>query len=651
MKAALGMAALLWTAAAERIAVGSVEEATGVLFREGFDDARLLERGWYDGSSIAISRRGPQAGNGCIEYHWKPGTTTPEGSALRRLFEPTDTVYVRFFIKLSPGWGWTNRSYHPHLMHFMTTENEKYHGPAASHLTVYIEPQKGKLRLAAQDIQNQDSRHRLTQGPLRGGYNGTFHDSKDALFSDDKWHCVEAMFRLNTLDLKHDRPNADGIERAWFDGKVVIDHTDVILRSTDFPNMKFNQFLLAPYFGPGLLPHEQTLWVDELIVGTGRLGSPLAQATSRNGKFSMRVAAAQPRNRTIDFRLKPSEVLAKVDQSVMDLEQLVHRAGAAGCDAVAFPEDTLGLLRWEAANLDSLGAVLTGAVQRMLDRLGKAAAAHRMYLVVCNDVIEKDGRSYNTSFLLGRDGKEIGRYHKVNLPLTEQSHTRGLTFPVFPTPDLGTVGMLICYDMVFPEAPRCLALAGADLVFHPTLGGAATGDDDISLAAFRTRAADNFIYLIVAMRGNGSMIISPRGNILATTDEPDGLAIADIDPFGGREGGDAYNVQRDMRGRLFRERVPEAYGILTDREPPVLAKVPSNVTRDDAIRIMSTVLTSGEERFNKAEDLARAGKTEEAIRLFEQLCEECPTSWIDRAAQERLRKLRSPKSPRSATRR
>jgi len=37
--------------------------------------------------------------------------------------------------------------------------------------------------------------------------------------------------------------------------------------------MKFNQFLLAPYFGPGLLPHAQKLWIDELAVGTKRIGS------------------------------------------------------------------------------------------------------------------------------------------------------------------------------------------------------------------------------------------------------------------------------------------------------------------------------------------------------------------------------------------
>jgi predicted amidohydrolase len=647
-------AAVLGTTISSVAAGGPTERAAGLLFREEFDDAWLPERGWYDGQTFAISRGGGRAG-GCIEYHWKPGTTTPERStSLRRLFQTTDTVYVRFFIKLSPGWGWTGRSYHPHLMHILTTENDRYHGPAASHLTVYIEPQAGKLRLAAQDIQNQDTPHGLTQGPLRGGFNGRFYDSKDVLFTDDAWHCVEALFKLNSLDLQADRSNADGIVRGWFDGKLVVEHTDVVLRSTDFPNMKFNQFLLAPYFGPGLLPHEQTLWIDELTVGTRRLSEIAAGAGDKGprpsraeGSGRLRVAAAQPRNRTIDFRLSPPEVLARVDQSLAELEGLVHKAGEAGCDALALPEDTLGLLKWESANPGSLDAVLPGAVPTMLKRLGRAAAKHRMYLVVCQETFEKDGRVYNTSFLLGRDGREIGRYHKVNLPLAEQGHARGHEFPVFPTPDLGMIGMLICYDMVFPEAARCLALRGADIVFHPTLGGAAIGDDDISLAAFRTRAAENFVYLVVAMRGQGSMIISPRGKVIATAEGPDGLAIADIDPRGGREGGDAFNTQQDMRGRLFRERVPEAYGILTEPGPPVLARVPSNVTRDEAIRIMATVLTTGEERFNQANALARAGRKDAAIRLLEQLCAECRTSWIDRAARERVRALRMPETSRS----
>ncbi len=253
-------------------ALAAETQAEGVLFSEGFENADFVRRGWYDGTQSRIAGDA-LAGKGCIEYEWTDSQSPARGSSgMRHLFDPTEEVAIRFYLKLSKGWGWSGQSYHPHLTHFMTTENSKWHGPAASHLTLYIEPVNGKLRLAAQDIQNADAPHGLTQGPLRGGYNGKSYDSREVLFKDDRWHCVEAYFKLNTLDLASDRPNRDGIVRGWFDGQLVIDHTDVILRSTDFPNMKFNHFLMAPYFGPGLLPHPQKLWIDELAVGAARLG-------------------------------------------------------------------------------------------------------------------------------------------------------------------------------------------------------------------------------------------------------------------------------------------------------------------------------------------------------------------------------------------
>jgi len=106
--------------------------------------------------------------------------------------------------------------------------------------------------------------------------NGKLYDSKKALLTDADWHCVEAMFKLNSLDAANDKWNADGELRGWFDGKLVIERTDIIFRTTDFPRMKLNQFLLAPYFGRGLLPHAQKLWIDELAVGTQRIG-PLSR--------------------------------------------------------------------------------------------------------------------------------------------------------------------------------------------------------------------------------------------------------------------------------------------------------------------------------------------------------------------------------------
>lgn len=366
-----------------------------------------------------------------------------------------------------------------------------------------------------------------------------------------------------------------------------------------------------------------------------------ASATKTNSQ-TVRVAAVQTKRRMVDWQIKePEKVLSAVDDNLAELERIVHRAGARRCDALAFPEDTLGLLNWYGMNKGIANRVLPVAVNRMIERLGRAAASHQMYLVVCSDFIETDGATYNTAFLIGRDGKEIGRYHKTCPTWSESgSRSRGQKLPVFPTPDLGTVGMLICYDLVFPETARCLALAGADIIFFPTMGGAAVGDDDIGLQALRVRAAENHVYLVVAFRGNGSMIISPRGKIITRAEGPDGLAIADIDPRGGREGGDAMNHQRDMRARLFRERNPAAFSILTDPQPPILAKVPLEMTQEEAGRIAARVLTVGEEEFRQASELARQGQTQKAIAAFQRLCNEYPGSWIDRVATERLKALR-----------
>ncbi len=255
------------------VAMGvSALRAAEPYFSESFDDPRLTARGWYDGERFVLGQN-PFAGAGCLEFHWRAGDTKPQYSqGARHAFPPTDTVYVRFYQRLSPGWGWTGRNYHPHLLQFLTTANGDWDGPAATHLTTYVEPVAARLRLAAQDIQNQTAPHGLTQGELRGGYNGQLYDSAEKLFVDDRWHLVEAMFKLNTVDPATGTWQRNGELRAWFDERLVIERTDVVFRSVDFPDMRFDQFLMLPYFGPGLLPHAQTLWLDELAVGPERLG-------------------------------------------------------------------------------------------------------------------------------------------------------------------------------------------------------------------------------------------------------------------------------------------------------------------------------------------------------------------------------------------
>jgi hypothetical protein len=247
------VAFVIWVATATSAvfiwnAIGEEPKPSTVLFSESFDDADLLKRDWYDGSSFKIESEGAFAGKGCIEYSWKEKASNPHtSSGARHPLKATDQLFLRYYLKLSRNWKWSGKPYHPHLTHFLTSENGKWHGPARSHLTLYVEPVNGKLRLGATDMENEAMPHGLTQGPLKGGYNGKLYDSKETVFNDEKWHCIEAQFKLNTLDVTNDKPNADGIIRGWFDGKLVVEHTDIVFRTTDFPEMQWNQFLLTPY--------------------------------------------------------------------------------------------------------------------------------------------------------------------------------------------------------------------------------------------------------------------------------------------------------------------------------------------------------------------------------------------------------------------
>jgi predicted amidohydrolase len=372
------------------------------------------------------------------------------------------------------------------------------------------------------------------------------------------------------------------------------------------------------------------------------LGVALAAQAQGPAARTVRVCATQPASRLVDWRLGPQEALAAARRSLDEFVRMVDRAGAAGCDVLAFPEDTLGTLHWEVGNPDARKTVLPAAVSEMLQRLGAAAAKHRMYVVCSNDTFD-DGGFRNTAFFLGRDGREIGRYHKVQPTVNESDRRRGTGFPVYETPDLGGVGMAICYDMVMPETVRSLALNGADVVFNPTLGGAIFGDAELNRAAFRVRAAENFVYLVVSKRGGGAMVVSPKGKILSEGKAPDEIVMADIDPFGGRDAGDALNSQADMRARLYRERNPAAYGVLAEPHPPALKKIPQTITVEEAVRIGGATLTVGNERFSAADSLLKAGKTAEAEAAFEKLRAEFPHTWIDRQARDRLSNIRAGK--------
>lgn len=145
-----------------------------------------------------------------------------------------------------------------------------------------------------------------------------------------------------------------------------------------------------------------------------------------------------------------------------------------------------------------------------------AALASKLSCHVVAGLYEREGAViYNTAVLLNRRGELAGKYRKTHLPREEWEAgiTPGGEYPVFQT-DFGKVGVMICWDLQFPEVARALSARGAEILLLPIWGGNET------LA--RARAIENCVYLVSSTYDMRSFVLNPLGEILgeAVKDKP-----------------------------------------------------------------------------------------------------------------------------------
>ena len=159
---------------------------------------------------------------------------------------------------------------------------------------------------------------------------------------------------------------------------------------------------------------------------------------------------------------------------------------------------------------------------------------------------ERDGdRLFNAAILVGPDGL-ISRYRKVHLFYKETVHFDPGDLP-FAVQDLGfaRVGMMICFDHLFPESARSLSLLGADILCHP----ANLVMPDLAQQTMKVRALENGVFTATANRigtetrdgeesltyTGQSQIVAPDGTILARM-EQDAMhaAVLEIDEHSAR---------------------------------------------------------------------------------------------------------------------
>ena len=197
-----------------------------------------------------------------------------------------------------------------------------------------------------------------------------------------------------------------------------------------------------------------------------------------------------------------------------------------------------------------------------LDYLQSLAEEHGTYIV--SGVIEKAGNQlYNTAVLLGPGGI-IGLYRKVHLFMMEKAifSPGRATLKTWPTA-LGRIGLQICFDWMFPEPWRILAMQDADIIAHPSnlvlpyaqrvIPAYALVNRVFILTANRTGTENGLNFT-----GN-SIIADTRGEIISSaTEKEQGLIMASIHPE------DARDKMITIYNHAFRDRVPSLYQALVD---------------------------------------------------------------------------------------
>ena len=177
-----------------------------------------------------------------------------------------------------------------------------------------------------------------------------------------------------------------------------------------------------------------------------------------------------------------------------------------------------------------LAVGLPGEVENCFRSL---ASEHQIWLIP-GSIFERSGdKVYNTAPVINPAGEVVVRYRK-QYPFCpfEKGVSAGDQFVVFEIPGIGKLGVIICYDMWFPEMTRALAWMGAEAVICPTLTN--TVDRNVELAMAQSNAVTNQLYFLnvnsAGKMGFGrSVFVGPDGVVIHQASSSREIITVEID--------------------------------------------------------------------------------------------------------------------------
>ena len=182
---------------------------------------------------------------------------------------------------------------------------------------------------------------------------------------------------------------------------------------------------------------------------------------------------------------------------------------------VMFPELHLPALPPPLEPHDDPAALAVDVPGPLTEELAEIARANGVWLVP-GSVYERadDGRVHNTALVLSPEGELAASYRKVFPWQPHESSAPGDRFVTFDMPEVGRLGLSICYDGSFPETCRELAWMGAEVVLQVSL--TTTSDRPQEIVMARANAIFNQLYVVSLNAGSPaglgrSVIVDPEG--------------------------------------------------------------------------------------------------------------------------------------------
>lgn len=242
----------------------------------------------------------------------------------------------------------------------------------------------------------------------------------------------------------------------------------------------------------------------------------------------------------------------------------IEKAAAKNATLCAFPEFMMFYTNSSQTpkQLASLSEMINGNFVTTI-----ANAAKKNNIQVVGSFYEKSrikDRVYDTSFVVDKSGKVISKYRKIHLydalgfrESDKMASGSKIAKPV--KTDLGKIGMMICYDLRFPEMSRSLAVAGSEVLIAPSAWVKGHMKEEHWITINKTRAIENGCYVIAPDQvGNiycgRSLVVDPYGKILLDMKKNQGIGFVKIDL------NKVKQVRKDLP--LLKNRRPDVYPTL-----------------------------------------------------------------------------------------